>query len=276
LATFVTSDSQARFTSLDFALVYIRDADFFLTRSSLLTNSGGKSVLSPLTGKKVSSDTLVGVTDTQAKKSSYSVITYARSGIYGANVDSITSSPANGGRLPVGIGLFSSTSPFPSGISQVDEQSVGGLGGLTARDKYYVLRIVNPPAEIGQSDTTNDSGATPTILGPRPHAMPRGSTSVTISVSSWIIDNIMSAIPNSGAVPGGDWVESYIAAWESLATTHPVLGRKPALALKIGNRWWGIGSAVCYLESVGVNRNYYENGFLASATVDLRFTEVLF
>lgn len=265
MSTAASSNPQARFTSLDFALVWVRDAEFYRTRSSLLT-SGVKGL---------QGEGIPGITDLANRNSSYSITTYARRGVYGPGVDSIVQTPGGTSDLPVGLGLFSTTVPYPNGISQVDPDSVGGLGGLTKQDRVYVLRIVNPPENAPQTDLTNDSGATPGILTPRPYALPRGSSGLSISISGWQIDNIMSAIPGTGAAPNGAWVEPYIAAWEALATTHPMLGRKPALGLKFGGRYWGLGATALYLESVSVQRTFYERGVTANATLDLRFTEVI-
>lgn len=265
MAQVSSSVPQAAYSPLDFALVYVRDPEFYRNRSNLLTSAAG-------------SKGLVGITDTRpAHKSGYSVVTYARSGLYGPGIDTIK--PAAGSssvpRVPFGLGLFSTRNPFSEGVTAIDPKNVSGLGGLTGEDNYWVLRIVSPPENGPQSDLTNDSGAQPGILTPRPHALPRASSNLSLSLSNWRVDNIISAIPGSQAAVNGDWVEAYIAAWESLATTHPVLGRKPALSLKFGNRWWGQGGTVLYLESVGVTRDYYERGYLVSAVLDLRFVEVL-
>lgn len=265
MSTPATSNPQARFTSLDYALVWVRDAEFYQTRQSLLT-SGVK-------GK--TGGGIPGITNVQNRQSSYSVTAYARKGVYGPGLDSIAQTPGGSSDLPGGLGLFSATVPYPNGVSQVDPQTVGGLGGLTGQDRVYVLRIVNPPENAPQTDLTSDSGATPGLLTPRPYALPRSSSGLSLSISGWMIDNIMSAIPGTGAEPNGTWVESYIAAWESLATTHPMLGRKPSLGMKFANRYYGIGQTALYLESVGVQRTFYERGVTASATLDLRFTEVI-
>lgn len=251
------------YSPADFAFVTVRDPEFYRDRSALLLGAKGQ-------GKGGS---LPGITDRTAPQSSYSLITYARTGVYGPGLDAIQNGGGTG-QLPQGLYLFSSTNPLSTGITAVGAQSVGGLGGMTGADKWYVLRMVPVPPQGPQEGTGSEGQTAPALLAPRPHALVRGSAQTTLTISEWMIDNELSAMPGTNVTPGGAWLEAYIAAWQTLATPHPVLGRKPALALKFGNRFWGLGQTVVYLDDVQVTRNWYDRGVLANATLGLRFSEV--
>lgn len=260
MAEATAAATAAVWSPADYAFVAGRDAELNHTRAHLLSQ-----------GKSGKASTLKGVTDRTARGSSYSLISYARSGVYGPGVDAI--SGGNRSLLPQGLYSFSSTNPL-SGITPVDTSRVGGLGGMTGQDRWYVLRMIPVPPQGPQTALASEGQAQSGLFTPRPHVIVRGSAQQTLTISDWQVDNVWSALPGSGVTPGGAWLEAYVAAWESLATPNPVLGRKPYLALKFGERWWGIGHVAVVLDDVQVTRDWYHQGHLAHATLSLRFSEV--
>ena len=265
-----TAATHAAYTPADFAFVVVKEPEHLQDRAALLMGARGK----PGGG----SATMKGVTDTPAYASSFSFLAYGRAGVYGGGIDSIKGRGGTPGtRLPHGLYLFSTTDPR-GGVRDVGAPGSpgypGGLGGMTAADKHYVLRMLPAPPQGPQSSLQGESAHVASIILPRPYGSGRASPSQTLTISDWRVDNIMSAMPGSSADPGGAWLEAYVAAWEALATPHPLLGRKPQLSLKFGERWWGVGQTALYLDSVDVTRDHYERGRLASAMLSLRFSEV--
>lgn len=247
----------------DFALVATRDPELLTVDSLLLGGPAGAATKVP------------GVTDAPNPQSSrYSLAMYTRSGMYGS-LDTIQSASGTASTLPHGLFYYTRNPPWGgAGLNRTG--GTGGASGLV--DEHLVLRMWPVPDAGPQTSLQGELQTGATIFAGRPHGIGRTAPTQTLSLGPWRVDTVLSAPPvllPGGEVAAPDWLEGYVALWEALATPHPLLGRKPALTVKFGSRWWGLGRMVCFLESVEVNREYYERGTLASATLSLRFSEVL-
>ena len=265
------ADSAPRYSAADFAFVTIREPEHVKSPAALLMHAQGKSG----NGASGATASLPGITNTTANKSSYSVMAYGRGGIYGNHINALEDFEGQPSGLPHGLYVFSSTPPHqrirdvgPPGSPEYPS----GLGGLTAENMHYILRMIPVPPKGPQTSLQAESQSVGSIILPRPYGSGRSSPSNTLTISEWRVDTQFSG---ATGLLGRNWLEAYIAAWETLATPHPLLGRKPQLSLKFGGRWWGLGQTALYLDSIEVERDYYEAGVTASAVMNLRFSEVV-
>lgn len=133
--------------------------------------------------------------------------------------------------------------------------------------------LIVPPVEEPSWSSSSQGQAQPILFSPRPTSLSRRGGEFRLSLTSHP-DTVLTPQALSGTKLPQGWIIRYLALLEALSTPVSVLGRKPWLALKVGNTWLGTGHFAFQLENVNTKVEWMGEDIL-SATVEMEFAEYL-